>query len=578
MKRQLLSGNEAVARGAYEAGVAVGAAYPGTPSTEILETLATYKGVRAEWCANEKVAFEVALGASLAGLRALVAMKHVGVNVASDSLITAAYTGVRGGLVVVSADDPGMHSSQNEQDNRWYARLAKLPLLEPADSEEARRFTREALQLSERFETPVILRLTTRICHTRTVVAPEPAHRRRRRARFARDSHRYVMLPGHARPRHAELEAGLERLAEESEQSPLNVVLEGSRELGIVAGGVVFQYAREVAPHASFFKLGMSYPLPIRRLKAFARRVKDLVVVEELDDLVATELRAAGIACQSKRPSLRQGELNPDRVRAILADEPFPVSYAAEGRRPVLCPGCPHRHVFYILRKLRALVTGDIGCYTLGALPPLASMDTCVAMGASVGLASGLDGVLPEEDRRRVVAVIGDSTFFHAGIPGLVDAVYNRRGVSLVILDNNTTAMTGLQDHPGTGRALQDRPAQRVDVAELCRGVGIKHVVVVDPYDLSALEAALKKAMAVSEPAVVVARRSCVLVARPEMEPLVIDAETCRNCKVCVETGCPAIRDGELPIIDPVLCVGCGLCAEACRFGAIGSAEREELP
>ncbi|RPI01106.1 MAG: indolepyruvate ferredoxin oxidoreductase subunit alpha, partial [Zetaproteobacteria bacterium] len=471
---RLLSGNEAIARGAYEAGVKVAAAYPGTPSTEILEYLAEYEGVHAEWAPNEKVAVEVALGAAMAGARALAAMKHVGVNVAADPIFTASYTGVRGGLVIVTADDPEMHSSQNEQDNRHYAMAAKIPMLEPADSAETKAYTKLAFALSERFDTPVFLRTTTRISHATGAVPLGEVEPSGIPLAFVEDPAKWVMLPVNARKRHVVVEERVRALRDFAETFDGNRIEWGDRSLGIVTAGVAYQYVREAFPEASVLKLGMAYPLPERLLREFAAGVGRLVVVEELDPIVETHVRALGIRVEGKDRVPILGELNTRIVRQAVSGEAAPLREPASvpNRPPNLCAGCPHRSLFFALNKCKVTVTGDIGCYTLAALPPLKSMDTCVCMGASIGNALGIEKALGPAARGKVVAVIGDSTFVHSGITGLVNVVYNRGFSTVIVLDNGTTAMTGAQDHPGTGKTLQGETAPRLDLVALCRAVG----------------------------------------------------------------------------------------------------------
>jgi len=573
-KKKLLSGNEAVARGAYEAGVCFAAAYPGTPSTEILETLAGYGEVDCQWSPNEKVALEVAIGASMCGARALVAMKHVGVNVASDALMTLSYTGIKGGLVLVSADDPGMHSSQNEQDNRNYARFAKLPMLEPSDSEEARLFVRQAFQISEKHDTPVILRLTTRISHSKSVVRPGARRQPSREMSFTQDSAKYVMVPANARVRHKLVEKRLNTLASLSDRIAVNRMEYGDRDIGVITSGVSYQYCREVAPDASYLKLGMSYPLPVKKIREFSRNVKKLFVVEELDPFLEHQIRAIGLQVQAKAPQMRCGELNPELVREIISGKETRRLPAAEsrGRPPVMCAGCSHRGLFYVLSKLKLHVTGDIGCYTLGALPPLKSLHTCICMGAAIGNAAGIWRTLPPEQRKKVVAVIGDSTFLHAGMPGLMDMAYNRTDGTVIILDNSTTAMTGRQDHPGTGRTLKKQQAKKVDYEKLCLALGADSVQIVDPYDLEAVTLAVRRATEEEGLSVIISRRSCVLLEKKRYAPpLKVDPEKCTGCRVCLNLGCPAIQltEEEIVEIDPMLCNGCGLCRQVCRQEAI---------
>jgi len=515
--RFLLSGNEAVALAAFHHHVALGTGYPGTPSTEILESFSRYGG-SAQWAPNEKVALEVATGVAFSGARALCTMKHVGVNVAADALFTLAYTGVDGALVLVSADDPGMASSQNEQDNRYYARAAGVPMLEPSDSQEAYDFTARAIELSERFGTVVLLRLTTRVCHSRTVVTPvaSPPHQPAA-PRFERDLARRVMIPAFARPAHRRLRERLDRIAEWSERGELNEVVEGRTGLGVITSGVAYQHVREAVPDASVYKLGLSYPLPVEALRAFAGGVDRCLVVDEGENLLAHDLLAAGIPVEPKPPAFRFGELTVSRVARIVAGDTSPEPAPPRGKRPQLCPGCPHRKVFETLRDRGCWVPGDIGCYSLGALPPFDSMDTLVCMGASIGVGLGMRHVLPEAEARKVVSIIGDSTFLHSGITGLVEAVYNPppTGHVVLVLDNRTTAMTGLQEHPGTGRRLDYRPARRVRIEDLARAVGFDEVTVVDPVrEGAAWEAALDKALAGGKLSLIVVRRQCVLAAK----------------------------------------------------------------
>ncbi|HBT20905.1 MAG TPA: indolepyruvate ferredoxin oxidoreductase subunit alpha [Peptococcaceae bacterium] len=569
--QKLLTGNEAVARGAYEAGVHFASAYPGTPSTEILENLAKYEEIDAQWSPNEKVALEVALGASIGGARSIVSMKHVGLNVAADPLFTASYTGVNGGLVIVSADDPGMYSSQDEQDNRYYARFAKIPMLEPSDSQEAKDFTAYAFELSEEYDTPVLLRLTTRISHGRSpVILGERIERNVKD--YNRNIEKYIVLPAHARKLHIKVEERMSKLRDLAEKSPFNEVQMGDREIGIITCGAAYQYVKEACPNASILKLGFSYPVPHGLIKEFSRQVKRLIVVEELEPLLENEIRALGIKVEGKELFTRFGELSTEIVRKGLGMEEQKTAEPVENiplRPPVLCPGCPHRGVFYQLNRLKAVVTGDIGCYTLGALPPLSSMDTCHCMGASIGAALGLEKARGKEFARKVVAVIGDSTFLHSGITGLMDVVYNKGTITVVILDNGTTAMTGHQHHPGTGYTAKNMPTSKVDLENICRAVGVKRVVTVDPYDLESVGAVLKEEMAVEEPSVVISRRPCVLMLK-EKESAFAVGERCIGCGACVRLGCPAVSmKGAAAEINIQLCSGCGLCAQVCPNKAI---------
>lgn len=569
--RVLLSGNEAVARGAYEAGCRVACAYPGTPSTQILEAIAAYKEIYAEWSVNEKVALEVVLGASMAGVRALYASKHVGLNVAADPLFSAAYIGARGGLVVVTCDDPGLHSSQNEQDNRYYGVSAKLPLLTPSDSQEAKDFTRLGFEISEEFDIPVLIRLTTRVCHSKGVVElsqPSAPPSKGYEKRIERN----LTLPQFAKLRHYSLEERFSRLAEFADRFPGNRIEWGDLRLGFIADGVAYTYAREAFPEASFLKLGLSYPLPIQKVKEFCRKVKRVYVVEENDPFLETLIRALGCKVLGKNRLPRVDELNPGVVRSSVLGYRGRSPKKPESiprRPPLLCPGCPHRGVFYNLRQLNSIITGDIGCYTLGALPPLDAMDTCVCMGGAITIAHGIEKAKGSD--RKVVGVIGDSTFFHSGVTGLINLVYNQGDVLVVILDNLTTAMTGHQDHPGTGRTLMGHPTKAVDMEALARGCGVENVWVVDPYDLRLTHQVLKEAVSKPGPGVVIARRACALRARPTRESRRVAPELCTGCKLCLRLGCPAIllRDGKA-WIDPSLCFpDCGMCAQVCNQDAI---------
>jgi indolepyruvate ferredoxin oxidoreductase alpha subunit len=514
--RLLISGNEAVAQAALDAGVAFGAGYPGTPSTEILETFSVLGGY-AQWSPNEKVALEVGIGAAYGGARAIVTMKHVGLNVAADPLFTAAYTGVTGALVVACADDPGMASSQNEQDSRRYAVAAGVPMLEPSDSQEAYDFLAEAVAMSERWRTPVLLRLTTRVCHAKTIVERRDLPRPQREPHFERDIPGRVMIPAYARPAHKRLRARLAEIQAWAETSPLAVRTDGSADLGIIASGVAIMHAREAAPQASFLKLGLTYPLPLETIRRFVGSVRRCVVIEEGDPVLVDTLRAAGMTVEGKPDMFRFGELDVERVRRILAGDTSPEPVPPRGKPPQLCVGCPHRVTFEMLSERGCIVAGDIGCYTLGVLPPFEAMDSCVCMGASIGVGLGLRRVLPESEARKVVSVIGDSTFVHSGITGLVEMVYNPppTGHVVMILDNSTTAMTGLQEHPGTGRTLAHRPTGQVVYEDLARALGIESVHVVDPVkDSGGLARALDESLAASRPALIIVRRPCLLAAK----------------------------------------------------------------
>ncbi len=513
---KLMSGNEAVAMALKQSGVALGTGYPGTPSTEILENFSLFGG-KAQWAPNEKVAFEVALGVAYSGARTAVTMKHVGLNVAADPLFTAAYTGVTGGLMVVSADDPGMASSQNEQDNRHYAAAAGIPMLEPSDSQEAYDFTMAALELSERWRIPVMLRMTTRICHSKTVVQMKSFSHPVTHSGFKRDIPGRVMIPAYAKPAHKRLREKLSNICDWNEDCPLNVAMEGDASLGIISSGIAYVHAREAAPSARMLKLGMTYPLPMDLIRSFIESVDRCIVIEEGDPYLTDAIRSAGLHVESKDEIYRFGELNVGRVRRILNGDLSPEPKPPSGKPPQLCTGCPHRGVFDILHKLDCIVSGDIGCYTLGVLPPFEAMDSCVCMGASVGVGLGLRHALPRKEAKRVVSVIGDSTFVHSGITGLVEMIYNppETGHVVIILDNGTTAMTGLQEHPGTGRKLEHSPTNQLSYEELAKAIGIKNVHVFDPTkEKGNLEKTLTELLEKDEISVVITRRPCVLAAR----------------------------------------------------------------
>jgi indolepyruvate ferredoxin oxidoreductase alpha subunit len=571
--RILLSGNEAIAQGAWEAGAAVGVGYPGTPSTETLEKFGTLPDIYAEWAPNEKVALEVAAGVSWAGKRALVTMKHVGLNVAADPLFTLAYTGVGAGLVILVADDPGMHSSQNEQDSHNYAAFAHVPMLDPSDSAEALSFARQAFELSERFDLPVLIRSTVRVSHAKSLVTLGERIQAPVRPAYKTDPAKWVMMPAMARARRIELDRRIREIAEYAETTDLNRIEYRDTTLGIVCAGVSYEHVREAVPEASVFKLGMTYPLPAGLLREFASRVDRLVVVEEADAYLERSLRLLGIE-PSELPLPPSGELSPGAVRTALGMEAPPTreqEMSLPPRPPLMCPGCPHRPVFDALRKSGAVVSGDIGCYTLGALKPLAAMDSCVCMGASVGMAHGaeLAGGMPE---RPVVAVIGDSTFAHSGISGLLNDVYNGGAGTIAILDNRITAMTGHQGNPINGITLQGRASSELDLVELARTLGVPRVRVVDPHDLAAVHDALAEETAVDELSVVIFRAPCALLVREKGDPYAVDEEACTKCGVCIKLGCPAIGRDEVTqraYIDVSVCVGCGQCVQVCKYGAI---------
>ncbi len=515
--RLLLSGNEAVAQAAVDLGFALGTGYPGTPSTEILENFSLFGG-KAQWAPNEKVALEVGLGAAYAGARCLVTMKHVGVNVAADPLFTAAYTGVAGALVLTAADDPGMASSQNEQDTRHYARAAGVPCIEPADSQQAYDALASAVEMSERWQMPVILRLTTRVCHSKTIVRRRQLPKPQTAPHFRRDPQTWVMIPAYARPAHRKLRAKLSEIAQWSETAEINRVEPGrdGGELGIITAGVTTVHCREAAPEATILQLGTTWPLPMKKIRSFADSVKRCLVVEEGDPFLAENLRAAGINVESKDEMYRFGEMSVTRVKRILSGDTSEEFVPPRGKPPALCPGCPHRDVFGLLRDLGCIVSGDIGCYTLGVLPPFQAIDTCVCMGASIGVGLGLRHALPEEEARKVVSVIGDSTFAHSGLTGLMEMIYNPppTGHLVMILDNGTTAMTGLQEHPGTGRKLDHQPTNRIVFEDVARAMGMANVHVIDPNkDPQGLERMVREALASNELTLIVARRPCILAA-----------------------------------------------------------------
>lgn len=578
--KELMLGNEAVARGAYEAGVRVAVAYPGTPSTEITENMAKYSKdeVYCEWAPNEKVALEVAIGASMGGARAICCMKHVGVNVAADPLFTAAYTGVRGGLVLVAADDPGMHSSQNEQDSRFYARSAHVPMLEPADSAECREYVMRAFEISEKYDTPVMLRLVTRIAHARSLVE-EGVRQEIPLKDYEKDIKKYVMMPGNAKGRHVVVEAREKKLEEEIDALGFNRVEMADTKVGVVCSGSAYQYVKEALPNASVLKLGMVYPLPEKLIRDFASKVDQLLVVEELEPFFEDTIKAMGIPCSGKDKTGLQGELFVRKVGRLFGGEADCGPAETQGvpmRPPVLCPGCPHRAVFYVLKKLGLTVAADIGCYTLGAMPPLAAVDSVVCMGASIGMALGLEKARGRDFAKKTVAVIGDSTFVHSGITGLVDMVYNQGHSTVIIVDNSTTGMTGHQPNPTTGFNVRGEIAPQLDVVKLCEAIGVPSVRVVDPFNMKKLEQTIMEESEKDVPSVIIARRPCALLVKKKTAPCAINTDKCRKCGMCMKIGCPAIlkaENGQVSI-DASLCNGCGLCKEMCHFGAIEGGER----
>lgn len=579
--KQLMLGNAAAARGLYEAGCAVVSSYPGTPSTEITEELAEFDEIYCEWAPNEKVAMEVAFGASLAGRRSFCGMKHVGLNVAADPLFTVSYTGVNAGMVIAVADDAGMHSSQNEQDSRHYARAAKLPMLEPSDSAEALRFAKRAYELSEQFDCPVFLKMCTRIAHSQSVV--ETSERVEPPAKpYAKNIAKYVMMPGNAIRRHPLVEERMQKLAEYAETTDLNRVEEGNgRKIGIITSSTSYQYVKEVCGDAyPVLKLGMVWPLPERKLKDFASSVEKLVVVEELDGFIEAYCREIGLAPAGKDTFSPLGELSQTAVAEKLGvahESGRALDEAIPPRPPVMCAGCPHRGLFYTLNRNRCTVLGDIGCYTLGAVAPLSAIETTLCMGASISSLHGFNKALGAESEHKSVAVIGDSTFMHSGMTGLANIAYNQSNSTVIILDNSITGMTGHQHNPTTGYNIKGDPAGKIDLEALCKAMGFTRVRVVDPYDLAACDAAVKEELAADEPSVIISRRPCALLKYVKHKPpLRVDTDKCVGCKSCMRIGCPAISiKGGKANVDRTLCVGCGVCEQLCRFGAFESAAKE---
>ena len=574
MNKSLMLGNEAVARGLYEAGVNVISSYPGTPSTEITEFASKYNEMYSEWAPNEKVAAEVAFGASLGGVRTACAMKHVGLNVAADPLFTLSYTGVTGGMVICVADDPAMHSSQNEQDSRHYAIAAKVPMLEPADSAEALAFSRDAFALSEQFDTPVILRMCTRVAHSQSIVelgervAKEPIP-------YVKNGAKYIMMPGNAKKRHPVVEERTKALAAYAENCPYNRVEMGGTDIGIITSGTCYQYVKEVfGESVSVLKIGMPSPLPEKLFRDFASKVKKLYVIEELDPIIETHCKNLGIEVVGKELFSPIGEYSQKTIAeafGLPAKASTSLDEALPMRPPMMCAGCPHRGIYYTLAKKKVTVIGDIGCYTLGAQPPLSAVDSTLCMGASVSGVHGFNLAQAGADKK-TVAVIGDSTFMHSGMTGLVNIAYNASNSTVIILDNSITGMTGHQHNPTTGYNIKGDPAAKVDLEALCRALGINRVQVVDPYDLAACDKALTEELAAEEPSVIISRRPCVLLKSVKTAPaLHVNADKCKKCKKCASLGCPAIsiKDGGKAMIDATLCVGCDVCMQLCKFDAI---------
>ena len=578
MKKAILSGNEAIARGFLEAGGKLAAAYPGTPSTEVLETLSRTDGIHAEWSVNEKVALEVAIGGSLSGVRSMACMKHVGVNVASDPLMTAAYTGVHAGLVLMAADDPGLFSSQNEQDTRHFARAGKIPCLEPSDSGEALQYVKEAFALSESFDTPVILRTTTRISHCKSVVEKSVPSSYSDRG-LARDFGKYVMLPGNAQKRHVFVEDRLVRLKEWAETTPLNKIIEGDGAIGFVTSGISFQYIREAFPAAAVLKLGMTFPLPEKMIRKFAASVSRLAVVEELDPFLEEQIKALGITVHLGKNVLPLcGEFSQRLIREKISGSQLPQKAPVPGllmRPPTFCPGCSHRGLYTVLAKLKVHVSGDIGCYTLGALPPFSAMHSCVCMGASISAAHGMaKGLALQGIQQKPVAVIGDSTFLHSGITGLINLVYNGGDAIVIIMNNDTTGMTGGQEHAGTGRSAKGGEAPRLDISKLCHVLGAQRVREIDTYQVKELEKIMKEELAKPGLAVLISNQPCVLRYRVSKKAYAVERKTCVGCKACLKAGCIALSftpEGKTGFvtIDPLLCNGCGVCAQLCTTGSM---------
>lgn len=576
--KQLMSGNEAIARGIYEAGVKVGAAYPGTPSTEIFEELPQYKdSVYSEWAPNEKVAVEVAYGAAIGGVRSVCAMKHVGLNVAADPVFTAAYLGVNGGFVIITADDPSLHSSQNEQDNRYYAKSAKLAMVEPSDSQECKDFMKEAMHISERFDIPVLFRVTTRVCHSKSLV--EPGGREEPPAKeYARRADKFVATPARAKEHRKRLEERLRDLEEYANASPLNRMELSGGEVGVISSSVAYQYAKEAFPaDTSFLKLGFTHPLPMELIRRFASQVKKLYVIEELDPYLEEQIKAAGIPCVGKECIPGMYELNPQIVaESVFGKKPETLKVDAEAvpRPPVLCPGCPHRGFFYTMSKRKnTVVAGDIGCYTLGGAAPLNALDTCVCMGGGFSVGMGIAKAMEVTGQnKKVFGVVGDSTFFHSGMTGALDIAYNKGKIIPCVLDNRITGMTGHQDNPGSGRTLMGEPAPFIKIEDILRAMGYGNIIIVDPNDLAAMEKAVDDAEQSAVPAAIITRRPCLLIKgiKQERGLCAVDRDKCKSCKMCLKVGCPAIfmKEGKAHI-DPTLCAGCKVCAQVCPFGAI---------
>ena len=579
-KKTIMLGNEAIARGAYEAGVKVTSAYPGTPSTEISENIVKYDGVYAEWAPNEKVAAEVAIGASMAGCRSMCMMKMVGLNVAADPLYSGAYIGVNGGMVVVVADDPGIYSSQNEQDTRMVGRAAMIPVIEPSDSEEARVFTKRAYELSEQYDTPIILRTTTRLAHSQGLVNLEERVEVDDKP-YERNIAKNVMMPANAIKRHVHVEERMNKMAEDASSLDINKVEYNDTSIGIITSGIPYQYVKEVLPNASVLKLGLVHPIAKGLIKEFASKVDRLVIVEELEPVIEEQVKAMGIECEGKNLFTIQGEYSANMLREKLLNEKVEIEEAAKApaRPPILCPGCPHRSTYSVLKKLRIHAAGDIGCYTLGAVNPLAVVDTTLCMGSSISTLHGMEKAKGKDYIKNWVAVIGDSTFLHTGVNSLMNMVYNKATGTVIILDNSTTGMTGHQDHPATGKTLDGEPAYAVDLVDLCHALGVKHVEVVDAFDVDRLTKVVKEEVARGEVSVIISQSPCALLKSfvPKGKCYTVP-EKCVKCGQCLVPGCPAMTKNEdgTVAIDATMCNGCGLCMSNCKFGAIELKKRGE--
>ena len=572
-KKVIMLGNEAIARGAYEAGVKVSAAYPGTPSTEISENLVQYKdSLYCEWSPNEKVATEVAIGASVSGVRAMSCMKHVGFNVAADPAYTVSYMGVNGGLVIVVADDPGLYSSQNEQDTRMVARAAQLPVLEPSDSSEAKEFMKVAFDLSEKFDRPFVFRTTTRLAHSQGLVELcDPVEVEDKP--YVKDIRKTVMMPGNAKLRHVEIEKRNLELAEAANTLPINRVEMNDTKVGVITSGIPYQYVKEAMPDASVLKLGLVNPLPKRLIKDFASKVDKLYIVEELDPVIEEQVKSWGIEAIGKEIFTVQGEYSANMIREAILGETIEIKEPAKapGRPPILCPGCPHRSVYYVLNKLKIHAAGDIGCYTLGAVAPLSVVDTTICMGASISSLHGMEKAKGKDYVKNWVAVIGDSTFLHTGVNSLMNMMYNKATGTVMILDNSTTGMTGHQDHAATGKTLQGDPTYAIDIPALCRAIGVKNVIEVNAFDIEKLEQVVKEEVAKDEVSVIITKSPCVLLSKKKKPLYIAHADKCKKCGMCMKPGCPAMtrNEDETVHIDDTMCTGCGLCDSLCKFDAI---------